>query len=177
MGKVHFLLRILSVVILLGPLVGIVCVYAGNPSGLVLTPELRNLSSSDMSKSAIQLPVPAGTPQYDSGSGVYTFSFSYTNPLENEISVDRISAQVYCIDHGVELGRVSMDHAISIRPGETVTIETRGTWTQQALDHFASFHCGPEDDDIHVEFRDLNVKLAGVEINMKHLDAGWVMMP
>ena len=67
---------------------------------------------------------------------------------------------------------------ITIQPGETVTIDASGTWTTQALAHFATYHNGPDDDDINVSFRDLNVDLAGIQIYMAELeDAGWVMMP
>jgi len=178
MDKIRLALRVLSIVILVVPLVGILSVYSDNPSGLVFTSEIKNFMSGDVSESQFQRPVPAGQPQYDPASGVYTFSFKFTNPLENAISVDRISAEVYCKDHNVELGSVSMPQPITIQPGETVNIDASGTWTQQALEHFAYYHNGPEDDDINVSFKDLNVDLAGIKIHMDKLDdAGWVMMP
>jgi hypothetical protein len=178
MDKIQLALKVLSIVILAGPLLGVVYVYRDDLSGLVFTPEIRNLSSGDFSSSQFQRPVPAGEPQYDPATGQYTFSFRFTNPLENEISVDQISADVYCKDHNVALGSVSIEQPMTIAPGETVIINACGTWTQQALQHFEVDHNGPEDDDINVFFKDLNVDLAGIKIHMGELpDAGWVMLP
>ncbi len=178
MDKLAFILRILSILILVGPLLAVVCIYSGNPSGLVLTPELKNLASGDLSKSQFQLPQPVGNPTFDAATGVYTFSFKFTNPLGNEIAVSRITADVYCKTHNVALGSMAMAQPITIASGETVTVQAQGTWTQQALEHFAAYHNGSEDDDINVSFKNLNVDLAGVSIHMAVLeDAGWVMMP
>jgi LEA14-like dessication related protein len=178
MDKIRLALRVLSIVILVVPLVGILFAYSNNISGLVVTPEIKNFMSGDVSESQFQRPVPAGQPQYDPATGQYTFSFKFTNPLENTISVDRLSAEVYCKDHNVALGSVSMLQPITIQPGETVIIYASGTWTQQALEHFACYHCGLEDDDINVSFKNLNIDLAGIKIHMDILeDAGWVMMP
>jgi hypothetical protein len=178
MDKLRLGLTILSAAILVVPLAGIVCLYSNNPVGLVYTAELKNFVSGDISQSQFQRPVPAGNPTYDEATGVYTFSFKFTNPLENEITVSKISAGVYCKDHDVALGTVSLDEPITIQPGQTATINAHGTWTTQALAHFATYHNGPDDDDINVSFRDLNVDLAGIQIYMAELeDAGWVMMP
>jgi hypothetical protein len=178
MDKIRLALRVLSIVILVVPLAGILSVYSGNLSGLVLTSEIKNFMNGEVSESQFQRPVPAGQPQYDSATGVYTFYFKFTNPLENAISVDRITADVYCKDHNVALGSVSMAQPITIQPGETAIIDASGSWTQQALEHFNSCHNGPEDDDVNVSFKDLNVDLAGIKIHMEILaDAGWVMMP
>ena len=78
---------------------------------MVYTPELKNLVNGDISESQFQRPVPAGNPTYDEATGVYTFSFKFTNPLDNEISVSKISADVYCKEHNVALGAVSIDEA------------------------------------------------------------------
>ena len=147
------------------------------PERLGLYARSRSLASGAISESQFR-PVPAGQPQFDPATGVYTFSFKFTNPLDNEISVDRISADVHCKDHGLALGSVSIKQPMTIQPGETVTIDASGMWTQQALDHFSVYHSGPEDDDINVSFRDLNVDLAGIQIQLGELpDAGWVMLP
>jgi hypothetical protein len=178
MDKLRIALTVLSAAILVFPLAGIVCLYSNNLTGLVYTVELKNFVNGDISQSKFQRPVPAGNPAYDEASGVYTFSFKFTNPLENTISVSKISADVYCKDHNVALGTLALDEPITIQPGETVTINAHGIWTTQALAHFATYHNGPDDDDINVSFRDLNVDLAGIQIYMAEVeDAGWVMMP
>jgi hypothetical protein len=178
MDKLHLALTILSIAIIVGPIVGVVYAYRSNLVGLVLPPELKSLASSNYSASRFQPPTPAGQPTYDPATNTFTFSFKFTNPLQNTISVENISAEVICKDHGVLLGNVSINEPMTIAPDETATINASGCWTQVALDHFKAYHSGPEDDDINIAFQNLNVNMAGVQVHMDKLaDAGWVMMP
>ncbi|MFA7398358.1 MAG: hypothetical protein WC046_07735 [Candidatus Bathyarchaeia archaeon] len=178
MDRLALTLRILTVAILVVPLLGVACLYSDNLTGLIITPEIKNLVSGDISSSEFKLPVPAGTPTYDPSSGIYTFYFKVTNPLDNQITVSEITAETYCKNHNVALGTVSMSEPLTIEPGETIIVQASGTWTQQALEHFIVHHNGPEDDDINISFVNLNINLAGVSIHMALLDdAGWVMMP
>ena len=178
MDKIRLVFTLLSIAIIVGPIVGVVYAYKSNVVGLVLPPELKGIASGNYSTSRFQPPLPAGQPTYDPATNTYTFSFKFTNPLQNTISVDNISADVICKEHGVLLGNVSVNDPITIAPDETVTINACGCWTQAALDHFKAYHSGPEDDDINVAFQNLNVNVAGVQVHMEELeDAGWVMMP
>jgi hypothetical protein len=178
MDKMHLALTVLSIVIIVGPIVGVVYAYSGNLAGLVLPPELKSLASGDYSASRFQPPMPVGQPTYDLATNTFTFSFEYTNPLQNSISVENISANVICKDHADFLAYVSINHQITIGPDETVTIDASGCWMQTALDHFIACHCGSEDDDVNVSFENLNINLAGVQVHMDELaDAGWVPLP
>ena len=107
MDKLRLALTVLSAAILLCSAHWNRCLYSNNIVGLVYTAELKNFVNGDISQSQFQRPEPAGNPTYDEASGVYTFSFKFTNPLENTISVSKISADVYCKDHDVALGAVS----------------------------------------------------------------------
>jgi hypothetical protein len=178
MDKIHLALTVLSIAIIVGPIVGVVYAYRENLEGLVLPSELKSLTSGNYSESRFQPPMPEGQPTYDPVAKTFTFSFKFTNPLTNTISVENISADVFCKDHRVLLGQVLINKPITIAPAETVTIDASGGWTQAALDHFRDYHCGPEDDDINVAFKNLNVNMAGVQVRMDELaDAGWVMLP
>ena len=43
---------------------------------------------------------------------------------------------------------------------------------------FKISHSGPEDDDINVSFKNLNVNVAGAQMHIEDVaDAGWIMMP
>jgi hypothetical protein len=178
MDKVNLAFTILSIAIIVGPIAGVIYIYRDNLLGLVLPPEVKSLTNGDLAESKFQPPMPAGEPQYDPETKTFTFSFKFTNPLQNEISINQISADVKCKDHNVHLGNVSINEPIKIGPGETVVINASGSWTQEALNHFKAQHCGPEDDDINVAFENLNVDLAGIKVHMDELpDAGWVPLP
>jgi hypothetical protein len=101
--------------------------------------------------------MPAGQPTYDPTTNTFTFSFKFTNPLQNTISVENISTKVFCKDHRAFLGNITIDDPMTIAPDQTIIINASGSWAQAALDHFETYHNSPEDDDINVSFQDLNV--------------------
>ncbi len=177
MDKVGVVLTLITILIVVGPLFGVVYLYRSNLSGLVLTPEIKRLTSGNYSQSQFQPPMPVGEPQYDPQTNRFSFAFNFTNPLQNMVSLEDLTAGLKCIDHNVHLGDVSISEPLTIAPGETVTINAGGTWTQEALNHFAAQHSGPEDDDIHVAFEDLNVNLAGIKVHLDDLDVGWIALP
>lgn len=178
MDKLHLALTILSVVIIVCPIVGAVYAYRDDLAGLVLSPELKILVSGDFSASRFQPPILQGQPSFDLATNTYTFDFKFTNPLQNTISLENISADVVCKEHRDLLGCVLIDQPVSITPGESVVIGASGCWTQVTFDHFKISHSGPEDDDINVSFKNLNVNVAGVQMHIDDVaDAGWVMMP
>ncbi len=178
MDKVQLALTILSIVIVVVPVVGVVYVYRDNLVGLVVPPQIQGLTSGNYTASQFKPPMPAGQPTYDPVTKTFTFSFNFTNPLQNTISVESISAEVVCKQHGVFLGNVSINQPITIGSGESVVMNASGCWTQEALDHFKAYHSGPEDDDINVAFENLNINVAGVQVHMDELpDAGWVPLP
>lgn len=178
MNKLHLVLTVLSIAIIVVPIAGVVYAYRGNLVGLVLPPELESLASGNYSTSRFQPPTPAGQPTYDPATNTFTFSFKFTNPLQNAISVENLSADVICKEYGVLLGNISVSQQVTLAPSETVAVSASGCWTQVALDHFKAYHSGPEDDDINVALENVNVYVAGVQVHIDELaDAGWVPLP
>jgi hypothetical protein len=164
MDKVRLAFTLLSTAIIMGPIVGAVYAYSGNLVGLVLPPELKGVASGNYSTSRFQPSTPENQPTYDAATNTYTFSFKFINPLENTISLDTLSADVICEEHQVLLGTASLNAPITIAPRETVTINACGCWTQAALNHFKTNHCGPEYDDINVAFQNLSMNVAGIKV-------------
>jgi hypothetical protein len=178
MDKLHLALTILSIVIIVCPLTGAVYAYRDDLAGLVLSPELKILASGDYSASRFQPPILQGQPHFDLATNKYTFYFKVTNPFQNSISVENISAYVVCKEHRDLLGCILIDNPVSVAPGESVIISASGCWTQIALDHFKESHSGPQDDDINVALRNLNILFTGAQVHIDDVpDAGWIMMP
>ena len=178
MDKLHLVLTLLSIVIIVCPIAGAVYAYRDDLAGLVLSPELEILASGDFYASRFQPPILQGQPNFDLSTNTYTFDFEFTNPLQNAISLENISADVVCKDHRDLLGCVLIDQPRSIAPDESAVIGASGCWTQAALDHFKASHSDPEDDDINVAFKNLNVNIADVQVHIDEVaDAGWIMMP
>ena len=178
MDKLHLALTVITIVIIVVPIISVVYIYRENLQGLVLPPELKNIANGNYSTSRFQPPTPAGQPTYDPTTNTFTFSFKFTNPLQNTISVENISTEVFCKDHRAFLSNITIDDPMTIAPDQTIIIKASGSWAQAALDHFETYHNGAEDDDINVSFQDLNVYVAGVQVHMDNLDdAGWVPLP
>ena len=178
MDKVRIALTVLSIAIIVGPIAGVVFIYRDNLLGLVVPPEVNGLVNGNFTESQFQPPMPVGEPQYNPETRTFTFSFKFTNPLQNEISINELSAEVKCKTHNVFLGNVSLDGPLKIGPGESAVINASGSWTQEALNHFKAQHSGPEDNDINVAFENLNIDLAGIKVQMDEVaDAGWVPLP
>jgi hypothetical protein len=144
----------------------------------VLSPELEILVSGDFYSSQFQPPILQGQPSFVLTTNMYIFDFKCTNPLQNAISLENISADVVCKEHRDLLGCVLIDQPMTIAPDESAVIGASGCWTQAALGHFKASHSNPEDDDINVAFKNLNVIVADVQVHIEDVaDAGWVMMP
>ena len=184
MDKVKIALTVLTIAIMVGPLAVMVYIYRDNLLGLVLPPQVSNLVNMNNNTNSTALasnfhpPMPVGQPKYNPENRTYTFAFNFTNPLESNISVDSMSAGVICKQHNVFLGNVSLDSPLRIAPNETAIIDISGGWTEEALNHFKTYHSGPEDDDINVGLENLNVEVAGIQVSLDKLpDIGWVPLP
>ena len=129
-------LTLISIAIVVGPLVGVLLVYRDNLMGLVLPPEIKDLSSnsnkdsSSVSKflniSVLQLPTLAGQPYYNQQTGAFSYPINFTNPLSTEISVDQISAEIKSKNSNIILGNISITQPIKIAPGANGIINATG---------------------------------------------------
>jgi|SRR5208337_4868430 len=180
MNKVKIALTILSIVIVIGPLVGVAYVYRDNLLGLVVPPEVKSLVSGDSSGSQsqpeFQTPQLVGQPQYNAQTGAVTVSFNFTNPLTNGVSIDKLSAEVQSEEGGVSLGNISLSQPIQIASGETSTINVSGVLNQAAISQFEAQNPGV--NGINISLENLNVDVAGVTVHMDQVnDVGQLQLP
>src|SRR5450759_5223436 len=132
MDKLHLALTILSIVIIVCPIAGAVYAYRDDLAGLMLSPELKILASGDYSAARFQPPILQGQPSFDLATNKYIFSFKFTNPLQNTISIENISGDIVCKEHRDLLGCVLIDQPNTIARGESAVINASGFWTQAA---------------------------------------------
>jgi hypothetical protein len=175
MDKVKIALTVLSIVIIVGPIAGVVVAYRDNLLGLVVPPEVNSLVNGNFTESQFQPPMPVGEPQYNPETRTFTFPFNFTNPLKNEISIDQLSAEVKCKENNVTLGTVSINEPIKISPGETAIINATGVWTQEAINQLKAQYSGSS--DINVAFENVNVVVGGIKVHLDELDAGSIPLP
>ena len=176
MDKVKIALTILSIAIVIVPLVGAAYVYRDNLLGLVVPPQVKSLVSGDPSGSQFQMPTLVGEPQYNAQTGAVIVSFNFTNPLTNEVSIDKLSAEVQSEEGGVCLGDISLNQPIQIAPGETSTINVSGVLNQAAISQFEAQNPGVK--GINISLANLNADVAGVTVHMDQVNnAGQLQLP
>jgi len=173
MDKVKIALTVLSILIVIGPLVGAAFVYRDNLVGLVVPPQVKSLVSGgdsigSQSQPQFQPPQLVGQPQYNAQTGAFTVSFNFTNPLTNEVSIDKLSAEVQSEEGGVSLGNISLGQPIQITPGETSIINVSGVLNQAAISQFEAQNPGV--NGINISLENLNVDVAGVTVHMDQVN-------
>jgi hypothetical protein len=101
--------------------------------GLVIPPEIANLLkgdntnnnigtvTGDTSNTPFEPPMLSGEPQYFPENNTVKFTYNFTNPLNTEINITTLQAEVVCHDHGFPLGNVGIDPA-TLEPGQTIDI-------------------------------------------------------
>ena len=164
-------LTLISIVIIVGPIVGVVMVYQNNLLGLVAPPEVQAIITQTLDE------VRAGNPNspssgsimpqyvssmYDLATRTLTATFTMTNPLDIDISINDVSADVQCHSHSFQLGHAALSNPFQLNPGETATFGVVFTWTQTAEEHFHTEHAGQT--SINVDLVNLSVDVSGLSI-------------
>ena len=175
MDKVKIALTILSILIIVVPLAAVTFLYRDNLSGLVVPPQVKSLVSGDSAGLQFQMPQLVGQPQYDAQTGAVTVSFNFTNPLTNDVSIDKLSAEVQS-DSGVYLGNITLNQPIQILAGETSTINVSGVLSQNAISQIEAQNPGA--NGINISLTNLNANVAGVTVHMDQVNnAGQLQLP
>jgi hypothetical protein len=169
MNKIKVALSILTIVIIIGPLLGVVLVYRDNLIGLVLPPSIPGMdgltnSNLDMSSLADLNPIqPIGDPTYNEVTGALDYPFNFTNPLPNDISIDDLSADVFASD-GTMLGTISISNAINVAPGESAVVDVQGNMDPQLMRQYQ--------DQLaqgNIQIENLNVTVGGITLHIDNL--------
>ena len=163
MKTVKVTLVLLTILIVVVPIATVLYLYRDNLPGLVITPQITNLLSGNVT-SQFQQPSVAGTPQYNASSGNFAVSFNFTNPLSVPATIDQITAQDYCQEHNFPLGNMSNTEPINVGAGQTAIITVSGNFTQEAIARIQSQHAG--ESSMKVKLENVNVNIEGVTLHV-----------
>ncbi len=178
MEKIKIVLTILSIVIVVGPLAGVALLYRDNLSGLVFPPEVSNLENGQIGNVTVSdfvAPAIAGEPQYDPDTGALNVSLSFTNPLNNEISVDQFKADIKSKDQNIELGNVELAKPISIAPGENGIVDVIGNLSPELIKQIQTQY--QDNGKVNIVFENIDAVVAGVSFHLDSFDAGSIQLP
>jgi hypothetical protein len=169
MNKTKVALTLLTIVITIGPLLGVVYVYRDNLIGMVLppsTPGMSGITNSDLNMSALENlnPIqPMGEPTYNQVTGALDYPFNFTNPLPNNVSIDALSADIFASD-GTKLGTVAINNPINVAPGESAIVDIIGNMNPQLIQQYQ--------DQLaqgNISIKNLNVTVGGITLHIDNL--------
>jgi hypothetical protein len=190
MNKVKILLTLLTIAITVTPIVVEVLIYRDNLLSLIIPPEITDLINGDSNSSnsignnnvvnkllnsQFELPKPVGDPQYDPETRTLSATFSFTNPLQTPISIDKVSSGIVSHDDGFFIGNLTIDEPIRLDPGQTADITITSILSDDAVDYLKDK--AEDQDSINIDLIDLNVDLAGIQVQLDKQNIGDISIP
>ena len=94
-----------------------------------------------------------------------TLTLEVTNPLQFDLAVDSMSANVRCDEHDFPLGHATITNPASINTGETAEISIAGTWTQDGISHLLTSHAEGQKTDVELTGISLTVNGISIQTN------------
>jgi len=165
MDKIRLLLILITLATIAGPIVGIMVLYRNNMIGLVVPPELTEIVSGTFVNDGSLEPPKFVDSQYDLASRTVTLTFNFTNPLNFDLTIKSMSANIECTLHKLSLGHATLKDSVDIPPNQTALITVLGIWTDEAVSHFQSAHTDAK--TIDVDLVGLTIDVSGINIQMK----------
>lgn len=190
MKKVKIFLTLLTIAITVTPIVIELLIYHDNLLNLVIPPEITDLikgnnenSNSNVNSNFIdsllnsefELPQLVGEPKYDPETKTLTATFSFTNPLQTPISVDKLSSGILSHNDGVFLGNLTIDNPININPGQTAQITAKALLSDESVNYLKAK--SENQNSINIDLIDLNVDSAGVNVQLEKQNIGDIPFP
>jgi hypothetical protein len=157
LDKVRLILTVITIAINVIPIAGILIVYQNNLLGLIVPPEINNIINDGIIPEDPLGNLTFVDSQYDAASRTVTLTFEVTNPLEFDLTVNSMSADVQCDAHDFPMGHVTINNPVYIGAGETAAINVIGTWTEEAENHIQTAHAGAQSIDVELVGFTINV--------------------
>jgi hypothetical protein len=189
MNKVRLCLTVLTIAIMVAPLLVELALYRDNLMGLIIPPEISDImngggnsnggnSAADNGgfiNSDFEMPQQVGEPQYDPATKTVSFTFSFTDPLDNPVTVDTFQAGIVSHNDGVFLGNITIDKPVTLVPGETVDITALGILSDDAINYFKEHAANQQ--PINIDLTNLNVDVGGIIVELDKQNLGEITIP
>jgi hypothetical protein len=169
MDKVRLLLTLITIAIVVIPIVGVLLAYQDNLLELFIPPEINEIADDFMggdgtNGSGLEPPTMVGEPQYDKATRTFSATFQFKNTFPVDLTINSLSGNIECDEHGFHLGNASLSKPVSIDAGETETMTVLGTWTEEAISHFQTAH--GDEELVDVVLVDFAVDVSGIQIQI-----------
>lgn len=184
MSKLKLFLTIITILIAVVPITVQVIRYNDNPINLILPSsiseilqggidDLANADEFHFAGKTFPLPMLTGDPILSKDNTV-ELTYNFTNPLNGEITITSMNAELVCTEHKFKLGDVFIEPA-TLESNQTIDLDVTCILTSQAIEHIKTQHKGQT--SIQTEFENFSVDLLDIKITMPHRKMGTIQIP
>jgi len=164
LDKVRLALILITLVIALGPILGVVIIHRNNLLELVVPPNVTDILNGAFSTDGSLEPPTFVESEYDVVSRTVSLTFNFTNPFKVGMTINSMTANVECAADNFLLSNALLKQPVKLSAGETARITIVGMWTEGALNHFQTAH--PGEKTIDVNLVGLVVDFDGIRVEM-----------
>ena len=183
MKKIKLLLTLLTIIITIAPIGLGLLFYRDNLIGAVVPPEIvdimgdvfNNVEGIGDVDSNFGLPKLVGAPQYNPETKTLIFTINFTNPLDTQLTVNKLEAGVVSHNDGVFLGNISIDEPLSLNPKETKEITIQGVLSDEAINYLETKSINQ--NSINIDLVNLTADVAGVTVEIDEQNIGNLPIP
>lgn len=162
LNKIKLVLTLVTIAINVIPIAGILLMYQGDWAALVVPPEVTDIINDGVISENPLESITFVNSTYDAETRTVTLTFEVTNPLNYDLTVNSMFAEVRCDEHDFPMGNLTIADPVDMRAGETVRLDVTGTWTEEAVTHIETAHAGAH--TIGIEVVGITVTVNGVTI-------------
>ena len=184
MKKVKIFLTLLTIAIVVAPIAVEVLLYHDNLFGLIVPAQITDIINDEgggtsigngngldsLLNSQFEMPQPVGEPQYDPATKTVAYTFSFTNPLPTAVEVDDVRAGIVSHNDGFFIGNMTIDEPLKLDPGQTANITALLILSDDAITYLQTK--SETQSSINIDLTDLNVNLAGLQVQLDKQNVG-----
>jgi hypothetical protein len=156
-------LTLLNIILVVGPIAGVIVIHSSNPIEIVIPAEVQKATqeSIDSIESTFEsLELVDYT--YDLDARTLTLTFSITNYLDIDITFNALEADVQCARDGYPLGHIALNNPVTINSGRSAYISSSFKWTAQAEEHVKTVHA--EETSIDIDLVNIALDVSGIVV-------------
>lgn len=184
-AALSIVLLLISIGTIVGPVAGVAIIYRDDLTQLVITPQIRDImngnstifptnnqqndngnpNNNDNSGLSGLFNPTLVSAQVDEAARTFTATFSITNGLNYDLTLNSFSANVEITQEHYQAGSISLSSPVAIPAGETSQLTISGQWTQGTQDYIATNYPGATSFDVYLANPTIDVNGITVQID------------
>jgi len=156
-------LTLLNILLIVGPIAGVIVIHSSNPIEIVIPEEVQEATQESMeSIESTFESLELVDYKYDLDARMLTLTFSITNYLDIDITLNALETDVQCARDGYPLGHISLNNKVTIDSGRSAYISSSFKWSVQAEEHVKMVHAG--ETGIDIDFVNITFDVNGIVV-------------